>query len=572
MAENVSAIVQLPAELVLDIFAYLEPLDLAAVAQTCKTLSTHSYDGKLWQPLINHNLPEPIATPAPLKNFRELYIAHHPYWFLAKRRLWFSDGDHQGKLVAARYEPTTGCIAAYTVAAQRGRHTLQFWEKDREVIIHSFSPKIMLDFGKPVLKLGLDSVRTDDQPNQEPSDRAYAPASNYSKEILMETATEAGLYSSFMLCRSLPENAIHEGAAIWPPLRLPTPTRVRNDTTNGYQSSGHRPTRLDEVSDYHWRLRKWVEFNGRRATPRLLDIMSLHNGLPAALGLAGPYYAANLSSSVGGGMGIRMPEDVTTFAALPTECFTATPQKPWQGLWCGDYSGHGCEFLLVQQPDKEDERPLPHGTNWLRHWFRGGRRGSESSGSSYASAEEEIPSFAAAQAAAASSSTLGQEEIPESAIEQAQEELSTLEETYREQFDHEQERTLEPHAVLEGFTEMPYQRTVEQVTDYQDVPSGRLEAIKLTGDPNIPRGEFSFLAPDIGHGGFLRVADEEIFRGARVVRSAGHIAGRGFREDQYTPSQLIMISHDRLAQFWEGFGHISYYQRVDLDALMKYTG
>ena len=43
-------------------------------------------------------------------------------------------------------------------------------------------------------------------------------------------------------------------------------------------------------------------------------------------------------------------------------------------------------------------------------------------------------------------------------------------------------------------------------------------------------------------------------------------------EDQYTPSQLIMVSHDRLAQFWEGFGHISYYQRVDVEALMKYTG
>jgi hypothetical protein len=31
-----------------------------------------------------------------------------------------------------------------------------------------------------------------------------------------------------------------------------------------------------------------------------------------------------------------------------------------------------------------------------------------------------------------------------------------------------------------------------------------------------------------------------------------------------------MISENRLAQFWEGFGgHVSYYQRVDLEALMK---
>lgn len=139
--------------------------------------------------------------------------------------------------------------------------------------------------------------------------------------------------------------------------------------------------------------------------------------------------------------------------------------------------------------------------------------------------------------------------------------------------------------------DLPFEQTVEAVTDLKGAPTGRLEAIKLTGDPNIPRGEYTFIAPDIGAGGFLRVADEEVFKGARVVRSAGHIAGRGFMEgtlcsihiesrhwisrrltlttDQYTPSQLIMVSHDRLAQFWEAFGHISYFQRVDLEALMK---
>ncbi|KAK0366561.1 hypothetical protein LTR02_006946 [Friedmanniomyces endolithicus] len=588
MADNTSSLVQLPSELVLDIFAYLEPLDLASVAFSCKTLSTHSYDDRIWQPLINRNLPEPISEPAPLKTFRELFIAHHPYWFLAKRRLWFSDGEHQGKLVAARYEPKTGCIAAYTVAAQRGRHTLEYWEKDREVVIHSFNPKVMLDLGKPVLKLAVDGVKTDDQPNNEPSDRGYAPASKYSKEILMETAAEAGLYSSFMLCRTLPESAIHDGTAIWPPLRLPTPTRVRNDTSNGYQSSGHRPTRLNEVSEYHWRLRKWVEFNGRRATPRILELMSLRTGLPAALGMAGPYFAANLRSSAAGGMGIKMPEDVTTFASLPRECFTPTPQKPWQGLWCGDYSGHGCEFLVILQPDKKDERALPSTMHWLRQWFRAGRRGSESSGSSYSSAQEDLSAQTASPSNTNGSSPASAQEeggltSAQTATEDPPEQPLLLPDLPPHHpptpLPSQQPHPIEPHAVLQGFSEMPYQRTVEEVTDYENVPTGRLEAIKLTGDPNIPRGEYTWIAPDIGHGGFLRVADEWNFRGARVVRSAGHIAGRGFREgesilcgDQYTPSQLIMVSHDRLAQFWEGFGHISYYQRVDLDALLRYTG
>jgi hypothetical protein len=39
--------------------------------------------------------------------------------------------------------------------------------------------------------------------------------------------------------------------------------------------------------------------------------------------------------------------------------------------------------------------------------------------------------------------------------------------------------------------------------------------------------------------------------------------------DDYSPSQLIMISHNRLAQYWEGFGHISHFERVDIDALVQ---
>ena len=111
---------------------------------------------------------------------------------------------------------------------------------------------------------------------------------------------------------------------------------------------------------------------------------------------------------------------------------------------------------------------------------------------------------------------------------------------------------------------------------------GRLEAIKLTGDPNVPRGEFTWIAEDIGPKGFVRVAHEQMFKGARVVRSLGHCAARGFRNgmarastitdstansptDRYIASQLIMVSHDTLAQYWEDLGHISFYKRVDID-------
>jgi hypothetical protein len=54
-----------------------------------------------------------------------------------------------------------------------------------------------------------------------------------------------------------------------------------------------------------------------------------------------------------------------------------------------------------------------------------------------------------------------------------------------------------------------------------------------------------------------------------VVKSRGHIAARMFRDPKYIESQLIMVSHNRLAQFWVGFGHISFYERVDIDQFLS---
>lgn len=39
--------------------------------------------------------------------------------------------------------------------------------------------------------------------------------------------------------------------------------------------------------------------------------------------------------------------------------------------------------------------------------------------------------------------------------------------------------------------------------------------------------------------------------------------------DTYMTSQLLLVSHDRLAQYWETFGHVSFYQRVNIDEFTK---
>ena len=52
------------------------------------------------------------------------------------------------------------------------------------------------------------------------------------------------------------------------------------------------------------------------------------------------------------------------------------------------------------------------------------------------------------------------------------------------------------------------------------------------------------------------------------MRSMGHIADRGFQNDRFIPSQLVMIDHNTLAQRWE----VSFIARAETyNQLNQYT-
>jgi len=419
--------------------------------------------------------------------------------------------------VLARYDSRRGCIEAYAIVAEPGVREFEHWEHDEDVSVHTFNPKVQLDLNSPVLKLDPGNPRTQAHLPEQHDDQGGQPLPSLSREIMMNCSSSPGLYTSFMLARDLPEVAIGPGTRVWPPMKVPAISRTRNASTRSFQALSHRPSTLDEVSQNTFRLRKWVEFSGRRHSSSIMALGAADR-IQTALGFGG--FAPILMNAGGHAMTVRMGEEVSTFGTLPPNCYVPTKEKPWQGIWCGDYSGHGCEFLLVLQPEIGEEIPLPEGMNHMLEWLATGRfrrlsNGSESSDSSYASAQEN----------------------PES--------------------DSETSSVCDPPT--------PASSDILE----KDVYKGRIEAIKLTGDPNVPRGEYTWIAPDISDAGLVRIADEAAFKGARVVRSAGHIARVGFAHDEYMASQLILISPDCLAQHWIEFGHISYYRRVDIDSLMR---
>ncbi|KAI9924629.1 hypothetical protein ASPWEDRAFT_516548 [Aspergillus wentii DTO 134E9] len=423
-----SFLVQLPPELLQAILSYFSAFDLARVSATCRILAEHGSNDLLWASLVNAHLPFRIHDPGPFNSFRSLYAAHHPYWFIPRNKIWFSDTEHTGNLILARYDNRRGVIEAYRVVAERQSHEFQIWDQNPDVIINTFHPKASLWLDDPVLLL------KNHNSSGAPDRLRYV----YGETRMPMAALESQhVFNSFSFCSNeTPSDLALTAEQQWPPLTIPSRHRVYRDVDGGRSELDRPPRSLAQMSESAFRIRRWAQ-----------------------MGM--PIFMADGT------------EALSTYATLDPELYTPTKEKPYQGIWVGDYSAHGCEFMLFMQRDPEPG-------------------------------------------------------------------------------------SIQSHEAGESEND-----------DEEVVPRGSLEAIKLTGDPNVPRGQISFVAQDIGPGGLVRVADEALFQGARMVRSQGHVAGLGFRDDTFIDSQLILISTDCVAHYWEAMGHISYLRRVDIDALLQ---
>lgn len=463
-----TSLLDLPAEIVQHILSFISLSDLLTVSLVSRALNEHARQDTLWHPFVQEQVPGHDVPKPKDQSWKELFQQHHPYWFLAKNKLWFADTAHTGKLLVARYDHRINAIEAYALVAERKQPVMQTWEWNPEAIIHTFQPKVKLDMVSPIIRLNGTSYET-------------VPRDRLQNEIHMDVhhiapLASAGIHSRLMLTRPWPQDIVTNATPLWPPLVLPSKERTRNDASpSNFRHTASKPGRIHELSTSTFRIRKWMEFASR----------------------------AN-------GLSMRIGEDITTFATLPAACYTPTAQKPWQGIWVGDYAGHGCEFLLVTQPDSP--RPLPERAEWAMRARE--REGSVSSAGSWSTAPTDAHS---------SSSSENEDESHFETADDLEDSVATL----------------QGADIAADYDMLDDSSSTDDIVDDDDDPAlhdensiyrGRIEAIKLTGDPNIPRGEYTFIAPDIGPDGLIRVATEDMFKGARIVKSVGHIAARGFRE------------------------------------------
>ncbi len=423
ISKNLLTLLTLPPELIDTIFSYLTPVELAGVSAVCRALRSHAISDLQWQRHVISNLPgRKISSPYPCESWRELYASHDPYWFLTKHKLWFCDRELTGQMIIVRYDERRGCIEGYQLLATRARDGSEPWMADQDVHIHYFEPRVKLHLDKPILQFNACRLGWD-VPSTQSSSRPNPPSRVSSERPMSMNHGSDPRFSNFILTKPLAgfsfndSNLLFPYEYVWPPPTVPARHRVTGQPDGIHhfatyigqnrRLSEESPVRRSEISDQTFQIRQWMEM--------------------------GPPH-----------IGVRLGEEIVTYSTLDPLLYAPTAEKPWRGIWVGDYSGHGCEFLLINQPDGADEDRTP--------LVRGEDEGKEA---------------------------------------------------FRERFLRER------------------------------VHRGRLEAVKLTGDPNVPRGEYTFVADDLGEEGFVGITQDPPFRGARVVKSKGHIAAMGFFNGEF---------------------------------------
>ncbi|EFX02084.1 f-box domain containing protein [Grosmannia clavigera kw1407] len=447
----------LPSEIVAMILKLLTPVDLAALSCVCRALHLHAMSDRLWRILVQKNVPGmEVTSPGPFGSFRELYIAHFPYWFIPQKKVWIGGDYIVGTILIARYEPEKARIEGYQLLSRpwistpepgnAGAFSNLYDPTNLELFVEQ--PKIMLDANdRPPRRGSLSNIPMAVQGWSDPAGNAGLLRRKLIFATPMTVEDELGFSGSPCMA---------------PPFNIPAPHRVlceqqlidglRRENTSMYNDSD------DDEDDYG------LEVSCRPFRRAHLSKQAFHI----------PQYH-------------RFINNVDTYATIESVYYTPTADKPFQGIFIADYGGHGYELVLIHQPD------------------------------------DHVKS------------------IDEDTVVDRQ---------------------------LDGETEAEYKER-RNARIYR----GSLEAIKLTGDINVPRGEITFVANDLSatdnSGTDIGIAEAVVPAGVRRICCKGQIADHGYKNHRFIDCRLFPITPDCLALYWIPFNHVMFYKRVDIDAFTR---
>jgi hypothetical protein len=400
---------RLPLEIMDSILAYLEPRDLDRLAVTCRAFYELATSDELWKPFIEENTPGAyIASPHPFSRWRDLWHAHDPHWFLPRNVLWFGDQPLCGQLVVVRLDQLSGTIIGCPVVVERSQRRQLAWQRELSLAENGLAETHHITISKwtPIVQVHTDheNVKLETPVERDTFGNCQPLSSGFSAQTYMPTKT---LPCMLQLAKTFRGSSTRNST--WPPDTIPADEYVE---TGGPESLSGPSSRVEVCQ---------TVFQSVRTFPP---------PLPGVISDAFTF------------------STITTFGTLNKQLYTPTWDRPFRGIWVGDYSSHGCEFLLLQQPDQRGPQPI--------------------------------------------------------------------------------QLSLETTESYEA-----------RLKEWQ-IWSGELRAIKLTGDPNVPRGEYSWLVPDIGPDACLgRGGDKdfEFFAGpvSRVQRGYGQIADEHFLNRKLTP-------------------------------------
>jgi hypothetical protein len=309
LSQSGSPLLNLPTELLDLVLSCLSPRDLDAVVYSCRHLYIRGTNDRLWQPLVQENIPGCILeSPSPCSSYRGLYRAHDPHWFVPKMKIWFGDQHLFGRIMITYYNPYLGTIDGYRLVAERAPIIEYTWEHDPDVIIVSFKPNVRLHTDIPLLRLEPLSPNGNSSPIYSSTSRRY----DFEIPMSLSELTDTIAQSTFMLAR--PAEA-YPNSSMWPPVTIPTSQRVvslsddilagqphvsalvQMMTFNQTFTGAQKPRNRNEINEQAFRIRHWMH------------TVAGHRGEPL---------------------------QISTYATLDPSLYTPTDTRPFRGIWVGD--------------------------------------------------------------------------------------------------------------------------------------------------------------------------------------------------------------------------------------------